>query len=805
MKLSDFRIGFRVLLQERVYSAVVVGGLATGMAAFFLLLSYVQYSFSYNSQAPQAERLYVLKHKMNLLDKPQWTELMPLPFADALQKTGLTDGVSSFVEQASSVVVENRAQPLQLMAVEPAFASMFGIEAEQGDVAEALTRPDAVALTRESAVKLFGSAQAMGRTLRVKGATFTVVALLPDPPSNSTVHYDALLAIRNAAWSEEERQSSYNEWGGLGGSIYFKIKPGVEPGQVTTALQQAVDASPLRSSLPAEMVTNLGDQAVMDVRVGRIDQAYFDKDVIHSMGSGDRGDKRMVLGTLAIALLILLLAVVNYVNLATIRTVRRQREIAIRKVLGASAGRITAQFLAESLIVSLLASVLGLVLTFLLIDSFSNLVNRPLGDSLGLGTVAAGLLVGVIVGLVAGLYPSMIALRQPVAGVVSGRGNSETAGGLALRRALTILQFGTAMALIGVTLGIVWQTHFATTVDPGFDPARFIAIDMDEDMNAASSRAFRDEVARLPGAASVTESMDALGRANPMIGSEEAVSTTAGGRVTVRTVDVGAAYFEALQVQPLAGRVFAADTDDVENASGIVINDAAVRVLGFPSASEAVGKWVSVGLNRVERQIVGVVGDMRQQTLREAAQPMIYGVGKRTVVLIVRGSGDMLALKDAATRLWMQHFPDQLPRINLEQTYFTQRYAEDLRLARLLGVATLIAVLIAAFGVYVLAAYSVQRRSKEIVLRKLYGATSRDILLRLGREIGALIAFSAVIALPIAGFALERYLSGFVERAPMGVWPLVAALLGATLLALLATGRHLLNALATSPAQVLRG
>ena len=205
MNVRNFRIGWRALMDDPGYSAVAVGGLAAGLATFFLLLSWVSYSFSYDTHVPDADRVVVLKHRMNLLDKPEYMELMPLPFKTAAERSGLAESVTAAVELPGNVKVGDRTRHVPMLAVDPSFAAMFGVVASQGNLADALSRPDALVLTASTATALFGDGPAMGRAVHIDGIAFTVAALVPDPPGNTTVPFAALVGTTSVAWPNDQR------------------------------------------------------------------------------------------------------------------------------------------------------------------------------------------------------------------------------------------------------------------------------------------------------------------------------------------------------------------------------------------------------------------------------------------------------------------------------------------------------------------------------------------------------------------------------------------------------------------------
>lgn len=808
MNVRDFRIGWRLLIQQPAYSAVVVLGLSIGFAVFFLLLGFVRYSYSYDQAVPQADRIYLVMNKFNVMGKPAWYEMTPLPLLAAAQGSGLVETATAIVPQQLPVKVGDQVTQIDLLAVHPAFQQMFDVHPVKGDLQEALSRPDRVAITEATARQLFGDTEVVGKSMRINGNPFVVSALLADPPSNSTISYAALAGIESAVWSDQERQSLFSAWSGIGGKIYLKLKPGASPAALHQLLQYASDHSPFASQLEPEVLQTLGQNKVMEVRLGALTDMYFENRTANAPGSSPHGDERTILGLAAVAGLILLLAVTNYVNLATIRTLGRQREIAVRKVLGAAIGRLIQQFLAESLLVAMIATMLGLLLARLMLPVFSDLVGRQLDQMFAPSSILVALAVGVVVGLLAGVYPAWVALHVRPPETLAGRGSSETAGGLWLRRTLSVLQFSTAMALTGVTLTIAWQTHYASQVNPGFDPAPLVIVNLPDNMKNPASRSLRAAISRLPGVTGVAVSADPIGRS--FIGGHASVGRSNGEHTSLVWRGVSANFFDTYRLRPLAGRLFDEknEQDETNNEldGAIVLNSAAVRALGYASPEAAVGDILKTGSGDKLKamRVIGIAPDVRHESLHLTPQPMAYRLRQNISVLTVRTSGGGAAVEEAADKLMRQYFPNDVIDIRRAQSYFAENYAEDLRLAKLLGLASVIAISIAAFGIYVLATYSVRRLSKQIVLRKLFGASYVDIAALVGREFVLLIAVGALVGLPLAMLANERYLSTFVEQAPIGAWTLLGALLVALVVTLASTMRHTVVAMKMPPALILR-
>jgi hypothetical protein len=629
-----------------------------------------------------------------------------------------------------------------------------------------------------------------------------------------------MVGIGSALWSEQERRQVLSNWMGIAGRIYVKTGAGVTPQALLQVLQDVVDRAPWGDILTLEMKDALGQRKMVDVDLGPLADAYFDRSVANTMGTGARGDKRLVLAMGAAGLLILGLAVVNYVNLATLRTVRRRREIAMRRVLGATTRQLLTQFMAESVLLSLAAAALGAMLAWLLLPLFSELLDRRLDGIFTPLSTAACLFFGALVGAVAGLYPGWLARGVDMGEALAHRGG-ESAGGTWIRRALTALQFATAMATGSLALAILWQTQFAGAVSPGFDPAPLLVVEMSKGLDDAQARGLRDAIARLPGVDAVADSQNVPGRDDGSgTRGSQLVKRVDGTGLALSAQFVGPDFFNVYGVAPLAGRLLDPRIDghggDDRHAGGngnasvlgaassgernVVVNQAAVRALGWPSMAQALGQRIG----GTDWRIVGVAPDIRWESLRAPVVPMMYQPASGSRLLTVRTRGAPAALERAIADTASRYFPASPPVIRRAGSYRAQAYGEDVRVARMLACATAVVFALAAFGMYVLAAHSVQRRAREIVLRKLHGAGRAAIGALVGREFVLLTSVAAVIGLPPAVLAIQRYLAPFVERTPLGAWAPVAALALALLVVAAATARHTLAAMRMAPAQALR-
>ena len=804
MKLRDFKIGFRLLMQEPGYSSVVILGLSVGFATCILLLSFVRYSFNYNAQVPDAQNIYVLKQRFNLDPRAPWFEVGPLGlYAIAKKNPAVLDATAFSRAGDYDVRIDNHTRHEEVMHVLPHFAEMLGITAITGDVKLALSRPDGLALTQDTAQKWFAGASAVGKSVMVGEQLLQVVAVIPNPASNTTMPYSALVGESSTLMSEKER-ADLSKMDGNWGRILIKLKPGDSPAFMTHFLQNAVDHSILHERLQPEQRQQLGKRSVMDIRLTPLLDNYFDRDVVGQPFSGQRGNRNSILGLAAVALLILALAAMNYINLTSVHVLRRQREIAMRKLLGASAARVIVQFMCESILVSMLATAVGLLLAWLLLPLFAELTERKLDSVFSLANISMSIALGLLTGVLSGIQPGWIALRVSAAKAFAGRLNTESTRAAHLRWSMTVLQFTIAVGLAGMTLVISYQTYFASNANPGFDTAPILVVDS-HFINQADGRAFRDALARLPGVNGVAAAGDAIGR-HQILGLA-GFARQGKPDVSVHLKAVSAEFFEVYKIGSVAGRLFNSRLDNTKSAV-IVLNASAVKDFGFASAQSAIGKILVATIDRIgtteQLEIIGVAPDLLHDSLRESPVAIAYRLSDNINVLSLRIDRGMQEVEHAVETLWQQHFPNEELRMNTAGSFFAANYAEDAQLAKLLTAASCIALSIAGFSLYVLSTYSVRRKEREIVLRKLHGALARDIARLVLRDSLAVIALGTLLGLPFALIGGQHYLSGFIEQAPMALWSTVIAAIFAAILVLLASVRQTLTAIRIKPYQVLR-
>jgi putative ABC transport system permease protein len=798
MKLQDFRVGARLLAKEPAYSLVAILGLGVGLAVCLLLLGYARYSWQYNSHVPGIDNVYVVKHRDNVSLGAPWFDVAPMYLREAAKTVPGVVGSTGYVGWFRlTLQVNGELRRLKSLTVLPGFGEMVGLQAIRGSLDEALSRPDSLAITEDAAIRFFGTSDVLGRTVTLyldaidrNTATVRIAAVLRTPPANSTISFETLNGVNVGVVPEFMRPEVLGGPGGWRGNLLVRLQPGASVAAVTEALQKSVDKAPSTQRIPPAVKERLGSRRPIEIQLSPLRAAYFDKDleVDFAQAAVDRGDPAVVSGLVAIAFLILLLAAINYVNLATIRVIRRQREIAMRKVLGTKSSRLVQLFVAESMLVSLAATTIGLLLAALALPAFSGLMNRDLSDVLSPGNIGAALAIGILLGLLTAIYPASIAFGVRPSLMLTGRPDTESSGSKRLRQGLSVLQVAVAMGLASFTMAIAWQTRFAIDASPGFDPSPLLVFELPIGMEGQS-----DDTRSLDAALTQSGAVVATALSSDPVGHDlrsTEIRRDGGEGVTMTLRSASTRFFEVYGIRPVAGRLFDSKIDRDGDRVPVVINALAARQLGFASPELAVGETLlfrgpgQQGALQT-RRIVGIAPETRFYSLRESPGPVAYELFGGTVVT-VRAAGSLADAERAVRSAWPRYFPNSVVEIRPAKELFAASYADDARLAKLLAIATVVAMVIAAFGAYVLAADAVQRRTREITLRKLFGAQPRDIGKLVAKEIGTAVLVAAAFAVPIAALAIARYLAPYSEQTPFAFWTLALALGAAAATAALA-------------------
>jgi putative ABC transport system permease protein len=822
----------RNLGRNRLYAAINVVGLAVGFCAALLITLFVRDEYTYDQFFPNYRDVYVLTESKDYIDRRMLAEQWDYSFPD------LAASLRAQFPQIASIARimpandtphlrhgQVEADETGFLWADPTFFRIMPLKALAGDPQTALAAPDGVVLTRTAARKYFGRDTPLGEVLEVNPAMgadaaklssafstphpMRVTAVIEDLPSNSYLKGE-VFGSGLAAYSPFAFYDLTRDQGAFRSNAYTFIR--VRPGTAVQPLQRELSAfgshnSDTSTVYPPGFTVGLHLTPIRDLHLSPPSASPL----------SPRGDRTLLAALAAIAVLVVASASFNFVALMTARAAKRAIETGVRKAAGGLRRQLMIQFLGEAVICVALAMVLAVALTELLLPWMNSVLKQQvafnyLGDPALLGALIAAT---VGLGLLAGTYPALVLSAYRPAAVLKGT-LFHKASGSVVRRALVALQFAIMIGL-GITATTIWrQSLFSIRNQLRVDGSSVLLID---DACGPSGRAFRDRLAAAPGVAMTACANEAALFDGGMIVSAQVRGSAAVSMVS-GVVDYGALEFYGLR--PLAGRFFDHDHGEdgrlVEGETtgnpSIVINETAMHKLGFSSAAQAIGKIVNWNRRRWSAaptpgttgpsEIIGVAPDIALDTRRVEWPQVLYIDPTSFSVLSVRLNGpqipEALTGIDAA---WSQTMHSTIHRRFLSQR-LQDLYADVLLQGRAISLGAALAGMIAALGLFGMAAHSAERRTKEVGIRKAMGAGSPAIVRLMLGEFGQPLLWAILIAWPAAYLIMRRWLEGFTYHIELGPWIFLAVTVIALLIALVTVMGHALLVAGAKPIAALR-
>jgi len=806
---------WRSLLRSKGFSVLNIAGLAVGLAVCFLILLFVRAETSYDSYHANPDRLYRIQRAWLDSDgsiSSEFSTLAPgfVPFLRTdfpeIEKVARIMGPGDMVvKSGDKVFTEGR-----LFFAEPEILDVLTLPLVQGDPATALSEVGYVVVSRTTAQKYFGAENPVGRSLVLpafNNRDLLVSGVMEDMPFNSHVHFDFL--------------ASYATLGGLQGSgaddyflgtrnfsdnvtgVYVRLAENARLPEILARIPAFIDKClPARTDERGRLVKassgqTLHFQKVKDIHLFSHTRAEYEPN----------GDIRTVRLFTVIALFILAIACVNFVNLSTARGARRAREVGLRKVVGAARRMLAVQFLGESFLITLISLVLAGGLMSLALPAFGQFIGYPFSiGHLISGTGLAIFLAGLIVtAFAAGLYPALYLASYNPSAILRGE-LTQGARGTTLRKSLVVFQFAISIALIFSVMVIASQTRFVRTADLGYDRDNIICIPVERNLSARWTD-FKTELLRGTSIRAATLSkrapsgrlLDAPGFWAEVKG--EKVRNTVGMPHNRVEHD----FFKTYGMTIVAGRDFSVDIPS-DATEAFILNETAVQRLGFESPEAAVGAPFGTFAPNRNGRVIGVVRDFNYESLHRRIVPI--------VTYIAPFQANTLSLRIAPGSLGrvMRHvqsvFDAYYPSGAVSHEFLSERLAALYRLEertmRMFFFFGLLAVAIGCLGLVGLAAYSAERRTREIGIRKVLGASAAGIAGLLSREFTRWVVAANLVAWPAAYFGMSKWLQSFAYRVSIGVWPFVFSGALALVIALATVSYQAVRAALSDPVRALR-
>jgi len=796
---------YRSLTRHKLYAALNIGGLAVGIAVFLVLGLYVRFETSFEKWLPDHDKIYVVQTVWNLPGSPfngRYPDTMGGLLEQLQEDFPGTVGTRIWGgEGAGSVLRRGVATKEDVAEVDPSFFDVFDLPMVSGDGRRALADPSGAIISESLAHKYFGTSDPIGQTITASyqgPQTYRIGGVFRDLPANSDMKVSLLLPLIKGV----ERDSWFH-WGSTHLTTYLRFDTAAAARAYAQKLPAFVDRRALKDSGPNASKTEA--LALLPLTEQHL-----------ASPTGSVSSKKLTVVTLGlVGVLTLLIAIVNYVNLATARAGLRAREVAMRKVLGASRKALVTQFLGEAMLMVGIAALGGLILAELGLP----LVNAAGGLSLTIPymvVVPALAVLVVVVGALAGFYPALLLSRVPAAAVLaSSRSPGGGRAGTRVREALVVFQFGMAIAFMIGTAILLVQTRHVRQADLGYQRDGLIILRSIADGNVAPAqrRAMVEAIRALPGVQQVALGGDGPGGSGTTNADNVALPGLPGEGPNLQWVDTGPGFFQVYGARLIAGRMFdpARREDDHQMMDAaknhnIIINRLGVKQLRFASPDAAIGKVV--GGNR-PRTIIGVVDNLRFDTPRNPIAPTYFYFSgdpakNYPMIAAIRYTGDPRTMLTSIRSVWQRMVPQVPFEGDTADNRLARYYKADEQATRLFAIGAGLAVLIGCVGLWGLASFNTARRVREIGIRKTLGASATDIVRLLVGQFLRPVLLANLIAWPLAFVAMRTWLAGFEDRVALSPLFFVGASLVAMLIAVLTVLGQSLRASRAAPAWALR-
>jgi len=810
MLSNYFKIAWRNIVGNPLFSAINIIGLAIGLVCCIIITLFVRHELSYDKHWENADRIYRVTRDFfgNNLElaavAPPIAPLMRQDFAEVEDITRILPSGGISLSRGDIKMRENN-----LVIADPNIFEFFNLEFVTGSPETALVRPTDIVLTERAAERYFGAEDPIGQTLNLMDRTdVTVTAIIKDLPVNTHMAFELVASM--AAVPLMMGEGELESWGSNNYYTYARLPEGYDPADLEA---QFNDFLVRHWSEDAESSSALGLQRLADIHL-----------------TSDRDGEWRANGSIgtvytfsAVALFVLLIACINFMNLTTARSTQRAREVGIRKVVGAKRKQLITQFMGESIILTALAMLLAVAIVELVLPGFAAFLEKPLEFSLAKPQTLGIVLLGIaIVGAFAGSYPALYLSKfRPVdvlKGPASGTGSS------LLRKTLVVFQFATSIALLIATGVVMAQMNYTRNVDLGYDKSRNLVSELPYFTDLWETyEPMKTELEAHPDILSAVYSSRVPGMQNNDGQGyiAEGVQMVMENFFGIANIKVDYQWFDHYDVEFLAGRTFLQNEMHIPEPSAenpfvkaaAILNESAARRFDW-TPEEAIGKVIRSPTSReldmsVDRTVVGVIPDIHFSSLHDEMKATVYeepdpNYSRRISVKIA--AGDPQAAIEHFEAVWKKLVPGDPVFWEFLDDRFDALYRSEARQAQMFGVFSAFAIFVATLGLFGLASFTTERRTKEIGIRKVMGASVKDIVMLLTTDFTKLVLLANVIAWPVAYFFMNDWLNRFAYKAPFSEWSwlFIASAIAALAVAWLTIALQASRAASARPVLALR-
>ena len=797
------KIALRNLGKQRGYSFINIFGLAVGIAGCWLIFLFVSREMSYDRQFPNYERIYRVGEEIKSSASTRQFAPISFPFAPAVKAEFPEVESAARIYQTGSRLIESGEKKFYetgLLFADPEIFDVLGLPLLEGNPAAALARPNTAVISERTALKYFGAESAVGKTLVFNSTLpIEVTGVLKNRPSASHLKAEWIFSLSTLT---PDKGREFNNWHGTEAYTYLKLRPGADAADFERRM------SGLAGRHVGERLKAFGQEYRYFLQP--VSDIHLKSKLLYEMEpSGNAG----VLSLLsAAAAFILLIAGLNFISLSTARSVRRAREVGLRKVVGATRKQLILQLLGESVFLVVLAALTAASLTLLILRAFNRLAGTDFSPAelLSPRFLLFGAMIILLTGLGAGIYPALVLSAFKPASTLKGSFKSGRRG-VRMRQAIVVGQFfATALLIIG-TLMIVRQIKFMKDQDLGFVKDRMIIL----------------PIRGNPSFATRSETVKAAFLKHPSIRGAAASSSVPGrgfSNYNVRLVDQGAdrnwamyhLYLDAdfiplYRIALAAGRAFDKDistdiTTDYEKPPVFLVNEAAVRAFGFGSAETALEKRIQTGNGGRIGRIIGVVKDFHFAGLQQQVAPLVMEWQPQTFRCLTL-SVDAASLRGTMALIesdWKSLFPGLPLESFFLDADFERQYEADDRLLNIVRIFTFLGIFVSCLGLFALAAFMAEQRTKEIGIRKVLGASASGLALHFSNNFVWMVLLANLLAMPAAWIVMNRWIQTYAYRAPISAWTFVLAAGASVIVTLLTVSYQSVRAAWANPVDSLR-
>lgn len=786
MLRNYFLTALRNIKKHKAYSAINILGLSLGLACSFFIVLWVQDEVNFNRFHEHETQLYRVMRHADFGGERVTTASIPKPLDDALRTDYPEITHTALMDWGSNMVVTQG--DLAFRADGRHFGAdvfqMFSFPLIVGDAEEALTDPTSIVLSESLAEKFFGAdwqtkEDLIGTPFQIDNTLeMTLTGVFEDVPSNSSMQFDFVLPMESFI----SRNDWVENWGNNGLRLFVRLQGGVSGEQVSAKLKDLID----------EHV----DQWETDVFLQPIADMYLRSNYEGGVQMGGRIEYVNIFGL--VALFIILIASINFMNLATARSAQRAREIGVRKSFGASRWSLAWQFLGESVLTALLALIVALVLVYLLIPSFNELTDKTVSITVfdpKLWLQFGGL--ALMTGIFAGLYPALYLSSFGVIDVFRGHGGKAVKGGV-LRKGLVVFQFMMSIILIVGTFTVYQQLNYIRDKDLGLDRENVVYFGYEGGVRD-QFETFKQEMLREPSIVNMASSSS-----NPLQIGQDTIDPRWEGKdpndnTLYSVISAGYGFVETMDITLLEGRLFSEEFG--ADSSNFILNETAAERMGMEEPlGQGLAMWGREGV------IVGVVKDFHMRSLYQPIEPVIMRLSpENTWMVFVRtAAGQTPEALAALERIYSKFNPEYPLNYQFMDEEFEDMYRSEIVIGTLANIFAILAILIACLGLFGLASFTAERRSKEIGIRKVLGASVSSVMVLLSREFIVLVVGAFLVAAPLAYIIMNNWLDEFEFHQELGIGVLVIAGFASVAIAWFTVSYQSYRAAAANPVDALR-